>query len=118
MEEKARRTFLKCIERTCLYSGMALVLLASFMRLEGIAQNHSAVSDFNSIREQIASPAEQKTWSKNRKAGSLKSLEQNAGTTLAVLRVPSVGIEVAVFDSLSETALRVDCLAVTRANTR
>ena len=80
-------------------------MLAVFVWLDGMAQSRSAVANFEQLRERVASPAEQKTWSEQRKADYQRSLDKDAGNTLAVLRVPSAGIDVPVYDSLDSTAL-------------
>jgi sortase A len=92
-------------ERISLFSGIALLALAGLVWIDGIAHSRSAIADFERIQNLVITPAEQSTWSEGRKAEYQRSLSEDTGTTLAILRTPSTGMEVPVFDSLSNTAL-------------
>jgi len=93
------------LERACLITGLALITLGVTVRLDGFAQRQAAVAEFERIRNTVVSPAEQLNWSEQRMADYQQALLQDAGETLAVLRIPSRNIEVPVFDSIDETAL-------------
>ena len=93
------------LEQICLGVGAALLLTTLLIAVDGIAQSRAAVEGFEQARLQVAESADQALWSKERKAAYQRSLAQNAGPTLAVLRIPSVDIEVAVFDSVDDVAL-------------
>ena len=93
------------LERASLFSGAILLMTAGLTWLDGMAQSRSAVVDFEQIRERVASSADQEYWSQQRKSDYQQSLRQDSGTTLAILRIPSVSIEVPVFDSIGSTAL-------------
>ena len=96
---------LKLLERTCLLVGLALIGAAAFAQIDARAHRQVALDEFERIRDQVASPEEQTDWSEKRKAEYLESLRQDAGTTLAVLRIPSRNIEVPVLDSTDDLAL-------------
>jgi len=95
----------KFLERACLVTGLALITLGVAVRIDGTAQRHAAVAEFERIRNTVVSPAEQLNWSEKRIADYQQALRQDVGETLAVLRIPSRNIEVPVFDSIDETAL-------------
>jgi sortase A len=95
----------KIPERISLLAGVVLLSVAGLVWVDGQAHSRSAVADFEQTKNHVVAPAEQLTWSEGRKAAYERSLSEQAGTTLAVLRTPSTGMEVPVFDSLSETAL-------------
>jgi sortase A len=80
-------------------------MIAGLAWLDGMAQNHSAVVEFEQIRERVASSEDQEYWSGQRKSDYRQSLQEDAGATLAILRIPSVNIEVPVFDSIGSIAL-------------
>jgi len=96
---------LEYLEKTSLSCGAILLIIAGLTWLDGTAQGRSAVVRFEQIRERVASPADQESWSAERKAGYQQSLQEDAGTTLAILRISAVNIEVPVFDSISSVAL-------------
>jgi sortase A len=96
---------LKLVERASLTAGFALLMLASLVWIDGRAHSQSAIADFERIRDHVATTAEQADWSPKRKDDYRRSLDEEAGETLAVLRIPSRNIEVPVFDSIVETAL-------------
>ncbi len=96
---------LKFLERTSLLGGTILIALAGFAWFGGIAHSRSAVADFEQIRDMTIPAADQRSWSEQRKAAYQHALSKEAGTTLAILRIESAGIEVPVFDSTSKTAL-------------
>ena len=95
----------KIPERISLLAGVVLLTLAGLVWIDGIAHSRSAVTDFERARIHVVTPAEQLNWSEGRKSEYERSLSGDAGTTLAILRIPSTGTEVPVFDSLSDTAL-------------
>ena len=95
----------KTPERISLLGGVVLLTLAGLVWIDGIAHSRSAVADFERIRNLVVAPADQLTWSEGRKVAYERSLSEETGTTLAILRTPSTGMEVPVFDSLSNTAL-------------
>ena len=99
------RRYALAIEKTSMITGAALMLLAALVVVDGIAQSRAAVDDFERARLAVAESPDQALWSEERKAAYERALTQNAGTTLAVLRIPSVGIEVPVYDSLADAAL-------------
>lgn len=80
-------------------------MMAGLAWLDGMAQSHSAVVEFEQIGERVASSADQEYWSEQRKSDYQESLQQDAGSTLAILRIPSVNTEVPVFDSIGSIAL-------------
>ena len=96
---------LKIIERTCLVVGITLITLGVAVRVDGVAQRQAAVAEFERVRDLMPDEADQADWSPKRKAAYEKALRQDAGDTLAVLRIPARNIEVPVFDSTEETAL-------------
>jgi len=93
------------LERTCIVTGLTLITLGVAARVDGMVQRQAAVAEFDRIRSTSVSPAEQLNWSEQRIADYQQALLQDAGETLAVLRIPSRNIEVPVFDSIDETAL-------------
>ena len=95
----------KIPERISLLTGVVLLTLAGLVWIDGIAHSRSAVADFERIRNLVVAPAEQLRWSEERKAEYKRSLSGDTGTTLAILRIPATGMDVPVFDSLSNTAL-------------
>ncbi len=95
----------KSAERIILLGGVVLLTLAGLVWIDGIAHSRSAVADFERIRNLVVAPAEQLRWSEERKAEYERSLSGDTGTTLAILRIPATGMDVPVFDSLSNTAL-------------
>ncbi len=95
----------KIPERISLLAGVVLLTLAGLVWIDGIAHSRSAIADFERARIHVVTPAEQLTWSEGRKSEYERSLSGDAGTTLAILRISSTGMEVPVFDSLSDTAL-------------
>ena len=95
----------KIPERISLVAGIALLTLAGLVWIDGIAHSSSAVAEFERMQSLVVASAEQSTWSEGRKAEYERSLSEDTGTTLAILRTPSTGMEVPVFDSLSNTAL-------------
>ena len=86
-------------------TGLALLALASLAWIDGRAYSQGAIVEFERIRDTVANPGDQEAWSENRKAEYQAALRQDAGETLAVLRIPSTGIEVPVLDSTSSLAL-------------
>lgn len=97
--------FLKFLERTCIVTGLTLITLGVTVRVDGMIERKAAVAEFERIRTSIGHEVDQSDWSEKRKAGYRKALQQDAGTTVAVLRIPARNIEVPVFDSIDETAL-------------
>ena len=96
---------LKFLERLCLITGLALIMLGVTVRVGGMAQRQAAVAEFERLQNTTVSPADQLNWSPQRIADYQEALQQDAGDTLAVLRIPSRNIEVPVFDSTDEWAL-------------
>lgn len=92
-------------ERASLISGLGLLSLTALIWLGGAAQGRSAVLEFEQARQLIASNEDQLLWSEKRRADYKHSLSQDVGPTLAVMRIPSVGIEAPVFDNVEERAL-------------
>ena len=95
----------KIPERISLLTGVVLLTLAGLVWIDGTAHSRSAVADFERIQKLVIAPAEQLSWSEERKAEYERSLSGDTGTTLAILRIPATGMDVPVFDSLSSTAL-------------
>ena len=85
--------------------GATLIVLTGFVWFDGIAHSRSAVAEFDRIKDLVVSSADQLTWSESRKVEYQRALSEEAGATLAVLRIESTGIEVPVFDSTGKTAL-------------
>ncbi len=81
--------FTVILERATLVSGAVLVSLAGLVWAEGAAKSRAAIVDFE--RQQ---------------AGQQLALSDEVESTLAVLRIDSVEIEVPVFDSTSKSALK------------
>ncbi len=98
-------SLVRFLERISLLTGTTLFVLAGVAWVDGFAQSHSAVAEFNRIKEMVVASADQITWSKQRKAEYAHALAEEAGTTLSILRIASTGMEVPVFDSTSKTAL-------------
>ena len=96
---------LETLERICTVSGLALLLVASLAWIDGFAQSRAAIAEFNSARDLSLEPAVQAQWSDSRKAAYERSTNAAAGSTVAVLRIPSIGVEAPVFDSTGEPAL-------------
>jgi sortase A len=96
---------LKFLERTSLLVGTSLIALAGFAWVDGVAHSRSAVADFEQIRDLAIPAVDQQSWSEQRIAAYQQALSEEAGDTLAILRIDSAGIEVPVFDSTSKTAL-------------
>ncbi len=97
--------FLKFLERACLVAGITLITLGVAVRVDGMVERQAAVAEFERVRSLIVDEADQVEWSPKRKAEYQKSLQQDAGETLAVLRIPALNIEVPIFDSTDEAAL-------------
>ena len=95
----------KFLERTSLIAGTTLLAAAGLAWFDGVAHSRSAIEDFERAQERVATPAEQHNWSEQRKSEYLSARHKEAGSTLAILRIPSTGTKVAVFDSTGETAL-------------
>jgi sortase A len=98
-------SLLKLLERTFLIAGVGLISIATFVHIDARAHRQLALNDFERIRDQVENPDAMDDWSEKRKAEYLESVKQDAGATLAVLRVPSRDIEVPVLDSTSDLAL-------------
>ena len=96
---------MRFLERISLLTGSILVALAGLAWADGFIHSHSAVAEFDRIKERAVAPADQVAWSERRKTEYRASLSKQAGSTLSVLRISSTGIEVPVFDSTSKTAL-------------
>ncbi len=79
----------KIPERISLLAGVVLLTLAGLVWIDGIAHSRSAVTDFERARIHVVTPAEQLNWSEGRKSEYERSLSGDAGTTLAILRIPS-----------------------------
>lgn len=99
------RRYILFAERISLILGSALVLVAGIAWVDGVAHSRSTVTEFEQLSSSAVSSANQATWSEQRKAAYQRSLQQDAGSTLAVLRIPSAAIEVPVFDSTDKIAL-------------
>lgn len=96
---------LKFLERLCLVVGFTLITAGFAVRIDGMLERRAAISDFERIKALVAAQADQSEWSDKRKADYQRALQDDAGETLAVLRIPARNIEVPVFDSTEETAL-------------
>lgn len=99
------RRYILFAERISLILGSALVLVAGIAWVDGVAHSRWTVTEFEQLSSSAVSSANQATWSEQRKAAYQRSLQQDAGSTLAVLRIPSAAIEVPVFDSTDKIAL-------------
>lgn len=95
----------RILEKSCFAVGLCLSLLAALVVLDGVAHSRAAVASFEQARRLLDESPDQSLWSEQRKTDYRRSLEEDAGATLAVLRIPSVNIEVPVYDSVEETAL-------------
>jgi len=95
----------KIPERISLLTGVVLLTVAGLVWIDGVAHSRSAVADFERVQNLVVTPTEQLHWSDERKAEYERSMSEDTGTTLAILRIPSTRINVPVFDSLSNTAL-------------
>ena len=98
-------SLLKFLERAFLIVGVGMIALASFIHIDARAHKQMALNEFERIRDQVASSDDQTDWSDKRKAEYSESLQEDAGSTLAVLRIPSRNIEVPVLDSTTDLAL-------------
>jgi len=96
---------LKILERGSLLVGTILIALTGFAWFDGVAHSRSAVADFTEIKDRVVTSADQLSWSEQRKVEYQRALADEEGTTLAILRIDSTGLEVPVFDSTSKTAL-------------
>ena len=96
---------LKFLERTCLLAGVGLIGFAAFVHIDAQAHKQGALHEFERIRDMVVAPEDQADWSAKRKLEYQESLEQDAGSTLAVLRIKSHNIEVPVLDSTTDLAL-------------
>ena len=92
-------------EKLCFAAGTVLLGLTAIVWIDGAAHSQSAIDDFERIGQRVVTPAEQASWSPQRKTDYRHALAREAGDTLAVLRIPAHDIEVAVFDSVGEVAL-------------
>ncbi len=92
-------------ERAALLIGLVFIATACLAWIDGRAEGRTAVRDFEQIARAVVTPAEQEDWSPDRIAKYAQSVERDAGDTLAVLRIPATGIEVAVFDTTGTVAL-------------
>lgn len=93
------------LERLSLWVGTLLVAVAGMAWFDGVAHSRSSIEDFERAEERLVTPEEQRTWSDVRKTEYQRARLKDAGPTQAILRIPSTGTEVAVFDSTSKTAL-------------
>ena len=96
---------LKFVERSCLFVGLGLIAIAAFAHIDAQANKDIALSEFERIRDMVVAPEDQADWSEKRKAEYLESLQQDAGNTVAVLRIHAHAIEVPVLDSTTNLAL-------------
>ncbi len=93
------------MERISLLVGPTLVALAGIAWFDCAAHSRSAVVEFDRIKDLAVASADQLTWSERRKAEYQRALSEETGSTLSVLRIASMGMEVPVLDSTSKTAL-------------
>lgn len=93
------------VERIGLAGGVLLLCLAGLVWADGIAHSRAALAGFERAEGLVVDTVDQALWSEQRKAQYQRSLSREAGPTLAVVRIPSVGIEVPVFDSIDDIAL-------------
>jgi len=93
------------VERISLWAGSLLLVLAGLAWFDGAAYSRAAITDFERAQGRVVTPAAQLNWSEQRKSEYERARHKEAGSTLAILRIPSTGTEVAVFDSTSKTAL-------------
>ncbi len=98
-------TLLRNMERVSLFGGTVLVALAGLTWFDGVAHSRSAVTDFERIKDLAVPSADQLTWWARHKAEYQSALSEDAGATLAILRIESTGMKIPVFDSTSKTAL-------------
>lgn len=92
----------KLLEIILIAVGIALLATYAGARTHGEAERRDAISAFDERRALDVSAPDQSAWSESRIAAYH---EANSGTPLAVLRVPSAGIEVPVFADTSERNL-------------
>ncbi len=96
---------LKILERISLFAGTLLLAVSGLAWFDGVAYGRAAIGDFERVQDHVVAPAAQSDWSDQRKSEYERARHKEAGSTLAILRIPSTGTEVAVFDSTSKTAL-------------
>ena len=82
---------MRFLERISLLAGTTLIALAGIAWADGFVHSHSAVAEFDRIKELAVAPADQVTWSERRKASYQRALSEAAGSTLSVLRIASTG---------------------------
>lgn len=98
----AEALLLTKLERFCFFCGAAMVALAASVWIDGFTSSRSALADFNEMQDRLTLDRSQAAPDT---AGLHDTLSAEAGSTLGVLLIQSVGIEVPVFDSTSRTAL-------------
>jgi sortase A len=97
--------FLRILERMSLLAGTMLLAASALAWFDGAVHSYSAIEDFERFEDLVASPAVQEGWSEQRRTEYRRARSAASGATLAILRIASTGIEVAVFDSTSKTNL-------------
>ena len=102
---RVRSLLLAKLERFCLYCGAALVALTTAVWIAGFTSGRSALAKFDELQARLASDQRQAALPAPGTARFHDTLLAEAGSTLGVLLIQSVGIEVPVFDSTSRIAL-------------
>ncbi len=116
------RAVLRRLELALYGAGIALIGIFLIVRVDGALGRRAAISEFKAAREQAASPAtstrgpgralaafgspDKALWSPERIRGFDASLRQHfAAAPLAILRIPSIELEVPVLAGTDELAL-------------
>lgn len=92
----------KLLEIVLIAVGIGLLATYAGARTHGEVERRDAIAAFDERRDFSAGTPDQSAWSQSRIAAYH---EANPGTPVAVLRVPSAGIEVPVFSDTSERNL-------------
>ncbi len=96
---------MKAIERICLCTGAVLLLIVGAVWLDGAAHSRNSIEAFRVAQLQMAVQNDTAARPEKPEAALEASPPRDTGSTLAILRIPSTGIEVPVLDSIRSTAL-------------
>lgn len=92
-------------------SGTIMLAVVGAVFLDSFLGHRQALATFDAAREERSGeipPArepDQDDWSENRRSGYAKSLEVELGVPMAVLKIPSLDLEVPVFDGTDKLSL-------------
>ena len=103
----------RVLERVAWVAGLVLLLVWSVVRIHGESGRQQAIARFEEARNVLAASAgsvgpgrmDTSLWSDGRIAAWRESFAQDAGTPLAVLDIPSIGLQVPVYDGTDEGTL-------------